>query len=331
MYYLAVISLFLVSVLSIRVSPVKNHAEPLFQNWVSQYNKVYPSAVEYHKRLSIFGENLKRIARLNRDSQKHGGATFNVTKFSDLTPAEFKSLILNPLIKGVKPEDRVVLDLPGNAVPDTFDWKSLNKITPVKDQGQCGSCWAFSATENIESVWMIAKSISASQIEPLAPQQIVDCDNSDSGCNGGDTPTAYEYVISAGGQEPEKDYPYKAQDETCRFKKADVYATISGYKYATKTKNEAEMKEAVATVAPLSICVDAEPWQSYSGGILTARQCGDDLDHCVQITGYDTSASTPYWSVRNSWGSDWGENGYIRLEYGTNTCGLADEATTATV
>jgi len=302
----------------------------MFQDFMTQYSKVYQSTGEYNKRLSIFSANLKRIQQLNLDSERFGGATFNITKFSDYTPEEFKSIFLNSLVKGVKPKHRDVLPLPGVAVPDTFDWKAQGKITAVKDQGQCGSCWAFSVTENIESVWMIAKSLTAAQMEPLAPQQIVDCDNSDGGCNGGDPPTAYEYVISAGGMEPEKDYPYRAEDETCRFKKADVYATISGWKYATKTKNEAEMKEAVATVSPLSICVDAEPWQSYSSGIMTARQCGNSLDHCVQIQGYDTSASTPYWLVRNSWGADWGEKGYIRLAYGTNTCGLADEATTAT-
>jgi len=325
------ISLFLVSVLSIGIRPTKNEDELVFQSFVNQYNKVYPTSDEYFKRLNIFSENLVRINNLNKDSEVNGGATFNITKFSDYTPQEFKNIFLNSLVKGVRPRHRDVLELPGSGVPDTFDWKSQGKITPVKDQGQCGSCWAFSVTENIESVWLIAKSIDASSFSPLAPQQIVDCDSSDGGCNGGDPPTAYAYVISAGGMEPEKDYPYKAEDETCRFKKADVTVTISGWKYATKTKNEAQMKEAVATVAPLSICVDAEPWQSYYGGIMTARQCGNSLDHCVQISGYDTSASTPYWSVRNSWGSDWGENGYIRLAYGTNTCGLADEATTATV
>jgi len=326
-----VFSLFLVSVLSIRIAHQKNVDEPLFQSWMTQYNKVYTQSEEYNKRLAIFSENLKRIEVLNKDSEINGGATFNVTKFSDYTPEEFKSIFLNSLIKGVRHRHRKVLALPGVAVPDTYDWKTTGKITPVKDQGQCGSCWAFSVTENIESVWLIAKSLTTADFQPLAPQQIVDCDGSDGGCNGGDPPTAYEYVISAGGMEPEKDYPYKAEDETCRFKKNEVTVSITGWKYITKSKDEAAMKEAVATVAPLSICVDAEPWQSYSGGIMTARQCGNQLDHCVQISGYDTSASTPYWSVRNSWGSDWGENGYIRLQYGANTCGLADEATTAVI
>jgi len=189
----------------------------------------------------------------------------------------------------------------------------------------------LSATENIESVWLIAKGLTPVNFKPLAPQQIVDCDTSDGGCNGGDTVTAYEYIIKAKGQDTEESYPYKAVNQKCQFKPADVEVTITSYKYATKTKNEDEMKTATATVSPLSICVDAQPWQFYTSGIMTASQCGTALDHCVQITGYDTASATPYWEVRNSWGTDWGEKGYIRLEYGKNTCGLAEEATTAVV
>jgi len=129
----------------------------------------------------------------------------------------------------------------------------------------------------------------------------------------------------------DKSYPYKAVDGTCHFIKEDVFATIKSWKYITKNKNETEMKVAVATVAPISICVDAEPWQFYSSGIMKKSQCGTSLDHCTQITGYDTAASTPYWSVRNSWGEDWGEKGYIRLEYNQNTCGCAEEPTTVVV
>jgi len=178
---------------------------------------------------------------------------------------------------------------------------------------------------------MIAKGLTPATFAPLAPQQIVDCDTNDGGCNGGDTITAFEYVIKAGGQDTEVSYPYKAVNDPCHFKPADVESKITSYKYATTTHNEDEMKTATATVAPLSICVDAETWQFYSSGIMKSSQCGRSLDHCVQITGYDTSSATPYWEVRNSWGTDWGEKGFIRLEYGTNTCGLADEATTAVV
>jgi len=214
------------------------------------------------------------------------------------------------------------------APPDTFDWVSKGKTTAVKNQGQCGSCWAFSATENIESVWMIAKDLTPTTMKPLAPQQIVDCDKRDGGCNGGWPYNAYTYVIQAGGQDTEASYPYHAKNQNCAFIAADVEAKITSYNSIT---GEANMIAATATVAPLSICVDASQWQFYKSGVMTAAQCGTSIDHCVQAVGYDITGSTPYWNVRNSWGASWGLQGYIRLQYGHNTCGLTSHATTVVV
>jgi len=301
--------------------------EVQFQSWMQVNKKQYADQTEYHYRMAIFSVNVEKIQQLNEESN---GATFAINEFADLTEKEFADMYLGyvPSAPTSAPE---YLSLTGLGAPDTFSWNEKGKLTAVKDQKQCGSCWAFSVTENIESVWMIAKGLSPSSMQNLAPQQIVDCDKRDGGCNGGDTPSAYDYVISAGGMDTEASYPYKAVNQQCHFNKADVFSTISSFKYATRTKNEEEMKEATATVAPLSICVDAQPWQFYSGGVMTRTQCGTSLDHCVQIEGYDTSAAQPYWNVRNSWGPRWGEKGFIRLQYGQNTCGLATEATTAVV
>jgi C1A family cysteine protease len=312
----------LFSVLAISIDDV----ELDFAKWMVQNDKKYEDNTQYLYRMAVYADNLKKIEQLNQQ----GGAVFAPNKFADLTFNEFR-VMLGYRSNQTNKDDIPVLRYSRLAAPDTFDWISKGKVTPVKNQEQCGSCWAFSATENIESVWLIAKDLTPDNFKPLAPQQIVDCDKNDGGCNGGDTPTAYEYVIHAGGMDTEESYPYRARDGTCAFKPADVEVKIAGYSYATKTKNEEEMKTAVATVAPLSICVDAQPWQFYSKGVMTRAQCGLNLDHCVQITGYDTSASPPYWVVRNSWGRNWGEAGYIRLEYGTNTCGVAEEATTARV
>jgi C1A family cysteine protease len=296
-----------------------------FSAWVASNNKAYATPEEYQYRLEVFSANVDKIQKLNEEAD--GGAVFAINKFADLTAEEFDSY------KGYRPVAwKVQRDypLPEVDAPATFDWEPTGKVTPVKNQEQCGSCWAFSATENIESVWMIAKDITNSNFKPLAPQQIVDCDKRDGGCNGGDTPTAYEYVIGAGGQDTEASYPYKAVNQACHFIAADVEVKISSWKYVGRN-SEPDMLTGVSTVSPLSICVDAEPWQFYSGGIMKASQCGTSLDHCVQITAYDTSAATPYWKVRNSWGTDWGESGFIRLEYGHNTCGVAIEPTTAVV
>jgi C1A family cysteine protease len=302
-------------------------AQTQFQNWADSNGKVY-SLEELPIRLAIFIENLNVIQTLNQA----GGAVFALTKFADLSPEEFALLL------GYKPDDEesdsqetLQAPPPDQTVPDTYDWNALEKITAVKNQGQCGSCWAFAATSNIESVWMISKNLTASNFSPLAPQQIVDCSTRDGGCNGGNPASAFKYVISAGGLVTEASNPYQAEDQNCAFNPDDVEASITNYKYATKSNNEEEMKTATATVAPLVICVDASNWQFYTSGIMKASQCGTSVNHCVQITGYDTSSSTPYWTVRNSWGTDWGEQGFIRLEYGQNTCGLSKTATTSVV
>jgi len=296
--------------------------ESEFQKWASSNQKIY-TPEEYQRRLAIFTTNLDLIQQLNENGAD--GASFALNKFADLTPQEFSAYYLGYVPSTQEMEE---LQLSDEAVPDTFDWISKDKVTPVKNQEQCGSCWAFSATENIESVWMIAKDLTPSNFKPLAPQQIVDCDKRDGGCNGGNPPTAYEYIIEAGGQDTEASYPYHAVNQACQFKPADVEAKITSYKTIS---NEDDMKTATATVAPLSICVDASSWQFYSSGVMTPSQCGTSLDHCVQIVGYDTAANPPYWNVRNSWGTDWGLSGFIRLEYGHNTCGLTEETTTAVV
>jgi C1A family cysteine protease len=304
-----------------------------FQQWFSEHGKVYETEDEMNIRFENFKETVKRINTNNAYTEMRGsGAIFGLNKFSDMTPDEFAEKVLMKPFTPIAPElKQKNMLIPRVASPDTFDWRTKGAVTAVKDQGQCGSCWAFSVTENIESVWILAKGLNNETLPPLAPQQIVDCDTTDLGCDGGNPPTAYDYVQSAGGLDDEKDYPYTAQDGTCAFKSSAVVAKITGYKYATDG-DEGTMKDNLASWAPLSICVDARYWQDYQIGVMTEWQCDwiVQLDHCVQAVGYDTTASTPFWIVRNSWGTDWGENGYIRLQYGTNTCGLTQEATTAT-
>jgi len=204
-------------------------------------------------------------------------------------------------------------------------------VTPVKDQGQCGSCWAFSVTENIESMYCIKNQMDCTSFPPLSPQEIVDCDTSDDGCNGGDPPTAYQFIIQEGGLEDDSDYPYTAQDGTCNFQQNLVKVKITSYQSACQPGDEMTMMTNLVNWGPLSICVYAEPWQDYQGGVLMASDCQGQTDHCVQAVGYDLTQSTPFWIVRNSWGADWGENGYIRLQYGKDTCNCSDEANCAVI
>jgi len=168
----------------------------------------------------------------------------------------------------------------------------------------------------------------------LSPQQIVSCDQNDDGCNGGDLPTAFGYVQQA-GLETDSDYPYTSgngNSGTCTYNSGEVVVTISGFKYATQSGNETAMQVAMVTNGPLSVCVDAETWQYYQSGIIE-HGCGDSLDHCVQIVGWNTdmTSNIPYWIVRNSWGTDWGLNGYLWVERNKDECGISDEATYVTI
>jgi len=219
------------------------------------------------------------------------------------------------------------------APPTTFDWRDKGAVTDVKDQGQCGSCWAFSATEEIESMWFLSNG----SLPILSPEQIVDCDTVDQGCNGGDTVTAYQYVEQAGGLETDSDYPY-TEGGDCNADSSEFVASISGFNYATPpctdscdSQDEDTLQSNLASTGPVSICVDAEIWQTYSGGVIEPSDgCDYDytsLDHCVQLVGYDQDDTGTYWIVRNSWNTDWGDNGYIYLRRGGNVCGVADEAT----
>jgi len=292
-----------------------------------KYNKYY-SAGEFSHRYSIFQENLRRVEKMNEGKES---PTYGVTKFFDLSPEEFRAQML--MKKSVKTDHSLnpskEIDPSTVNVPASFDWRNQNAVTPVYNQGQCGSCWAFSITENIESMWFLA----GHSLPSLSMQQVVDCDTSDDGCGGGDPPTAYQYVESTGGLESYSDYPYTAEDGYCNFQKGDVVATISNWAYATQSNNEDNMVAYLVAHGPLSICVDAESWQYYTGGVIMKGDgCGTSLDHCVMATGYATnSAGTPYWNVRNSWGTDWGLNGYLMVERGQNVCGISQEATSSII
>jgi len=203
-----------------------------------------------------------------------------------------------------------------------IDWVAAGKTTPVKNQQQCGSCWAFSATETIESAMLMA----GQTPQGGAPQELVDCDSNDSGCNGGDPAEAMQWLISQGGQDAESCYPYTAQDGNCASSSCQPVNKISSTQ--SVSQDESSVYSALQQYGPLSICCDASAWQNYNGGVLAGSQCGDNVDHAIQLTGYNTGQGG-YWIVRNSWGADWGESGFIYLQYGQNTCDITSEVTAA--
>jgi len=304
------------------------HAQQ-WRQWKATHDKVYAQDEE-PIRFQNFLASIQRIANLNA---KATSAKFALNKFSDMSSAEFRAfyLLKNPILTNKTAPRTFIPVNKDNDLPDTFDWRPKGAVTAVKDQQQCGSCWAFSATENIESIWMLKNGRNVSNMAPLSPQQIVDCDSYDDGCDGGNPPTAYQYVIEAKGMDTNADYPYTGTDGNCAFNANKVYAKITNWAYACNYWEEDTLRAALVQNGPPSICVDAANWQDYQSGVMTAYECAwvNMLDHCVQAVGYDMTASTPFWIVRNSWSTGWGENGYIRLEYGHNSCGLTNEASSA--
>jgi hypothetical protein len=290
-----------------------------FNEYSVFWNKTY-TAAEKASRFENFQMNARKIAEANARTAATGkGARYGFTKFSDWSVAEFKA------INGFIPKNPLNPKPVNPSTPEpsgAIDWVAAGKTTAVKDQGQCGSCWAFSATETVESANLMATGNTAI----LGPQEIVDCDSNDAGCNGGDPREALSWIQSQGGQDTEQCYPYTAEDGTCASSNCQPANNINSVNPVAG--DEGSIYTALQS-APLSICCDAEPWQNYQGGILTANECGDSIDHAIQLTGYSPQQGG-YWIVRNSWGADWGENGFIWLQWGQNTCGITSEVTGAT-
>jgi len=293
-----------------------------FNEFNKFWNKTHVSLADRLTRFDNFRMNSEKIAALNAQTAREGfGASFGFTKFSDWSFDEFLQLNGFRPSKPLARSDitkRSVLQAPGGAI----DWVAKGATTPVKDQGQCGSCWAFSTTETVESANLVA----GKHVVPGAPQEIVDCDSSDSGCNGGDPQEALGWVQQQGGLDAESCYPYQAQDGSCASANCQPVMTITGVNPVSG--DESAIYQALQS-APLSICCDASAWQNYNSGVLAGSQCGNNVDHAIQLTGYSPDQGG-YWIVRNSWGSDWGVSGFIWLQYGQNTCDITSEVTGAT-
>lgn len=288
-----------------------------FVAYVKQYNKVYTSE-ELFTRFQNFADNKKIIDEHNA---KGLSWEMGVNQFTDLTNQEFSDLYL-----GYIPRDNDYLRSrnlhvapAGQVLADSLDWRTKGAVTPVKDQGQCGSCWAFSTTGSVEG----ANQIKTGQLTSVSEQQLVDCAGSagNQGCNGGLMDDAFQYIIKNGGIGSEASYPYTARDGKC--KQVTSVATVS--KFTDVKKNDEAGLMTAVNLQPVSVAVDAQSWSSYRKGVMSGF-CGKSLDHGVLAVGYGTDAGQDYWLVKNSWGTSWGESGYIRLIRDKNECGIAEAA-----
>jgi len=297
--------------------------QTMFTKYVAQYNKKY-TADTFFFRYTVFKANMDKIALANK--QKHT-YTLGMNEMGDMTHAEFKAAKL-----GYAKIDRAVLRganaCPVGKVPTTVDWVKAGAVTPIKNQGQCGSCWSFSTTGSVEGAVQVA----TKQLISLSEQQLVDCSTAqgNQGCNGGLMDNAFQYIISNGGLTTEAGYPYTATGPNTCSVTTPLASTISGY-CDVNSGDENALAAAVA-VGPVSVAIEADQscFQFYTSGIMSDPTCGTQLDHGVLAVGYGVVGGQKYWNVKNSWGTSWGNNGYIWLGKQVSgqplgVCGIASE------
>lgn len=339
MHLRIILQLFLVGSLRIMATPttLDENIENIdfwksFVSFQSRFKKIYPSETELQQRFQIFKENVITIFQHNLEKKEN--YTMGINQFTDLTSMEFEKDVIrggfigtteSPSLRGKSKCSQYSYQQ--IKVPSSIDWRTSGAVTPVKDQGQCGSCWSFSATGAMEGAWSIA----TGNLVSLSEEQLVDCSKryGNLGCNGGLMDNAFQYAID-NGMCAESDYPYIASagssgscQSTC-----DPEVTVKDCA-DVPANNQLALKEAVS-FGPVSIAIEADTriFQSYSSGVITSSSCGTDLDHGVLIVGYGTEDGIDYWLVKNSWSTTWGDEGYVKIERSDSTndigiCGIA--------
>lgn len=307
-------------------SEIELNAFNLFQNFMKDYSKTYSTIEEYKERFVIFKENLYRIKSIQENDQD---AEYNINAFADLSQAEFAQKYLMQDLNENKPRSESDLNqetlkfleyeqskLSVRDLPKNWDWREKNVVSKVKNQGMCGSCWAFSAVQAAESHY----AIKTGNLYDLAEQQLLDCDRVDHACGGGLHYRGLDY-ISKNGLVEEKNYPYKKKRSNCTINDNDVVAKFSGYKNITS--DEVEMQKALYELGPISVGMDATTLQFYIGGVANPWLCSNTNNHAVLIVGYGHSIfGRDYWLIKNSWGAWWGERGYFKIIRGKKICGI---------
>lgn len=318
----------------VTLASARNLSEYSFAHYVKEFSKKY-SATEMVSRQAIFEARLQDM--ISHNANPEAKFTKGINHMTDWTEPEISGVLgyhkglaasLRSTMKTApkrSPEEeakRLAL------LPKSVDWRDQGVVTPVKNQGSCGSCWTFSAAETVESHW----AIHTGSLQELSQQQIASCTSNPEncggtgGCEGGVADLAYESIIKAGGLATEWSYPYRSwfgTDFECAFNTSmDMGAKIKASVKLASNEYGALM-EAIADVGPVSISVDASNWHLYEGGVYDGCDTDKpDVNHAVQLVGYGTDEKQgDYWTVRNSWGTGWGEHGYIRVARNTGKCG----------
>ena len=291
-----------------------------FNIWRHTYDKIYPNQLNISNYFNAWRENRDFVKQHN---EEHTDFMLELNAFADrLWDDRHQHSSYNKHLARKYFTSPNIMDEEAG-LPKSVDWRTKGVVTPVKNQGQCGSCWTFSATGSMEGQY----ALKTGKLLSFSESQIVDCDETDAGCGGGFIDDAFKYIIT-NGIENEKSYPYVPLDENCTYSKANVVAHFRNY---TDVKGgETGLKGAVAKIGPVSVAIDASAanFQLYKEGVYYNSACSQNyLDHAVLVVGYGTTHNgTDYWIVKNSWGKSWGNNGYILMSRNrNNNCGIATE------
>jgi len=305
----------------------------LFREFKQKHSKVYESDAHELAKFQTFKDNLAYINAHNLNKDVHG-FTLGINHFADMTNEEYRAQLST---FPSKEQGATYLPALNSSVPDSVDWRTQGYVTPVKDQGQCGSCWAFSTVASLEGQYFRKYGTLVS----LAEQQLVDCSGSygNMGCNGGLMDSAFRYIQSLApqGLDTEDSYRYTARDGACKASsgtQASPAATVSGFTDIPQG-SESGLQSALAENGPISVAIDAShmSFQFYTSGVYYEGACSSrQLDHGVTAVGYGTESGKDYWIVKNSWGTVWGDEGYIKMSRNrNNNCGIASSASFPTV
>ncbi|XP_022912332.1 cathepsin O-like [Onthophagus taurus] len=320
-------SLFLLICVPIKI-PLSDSNIDDFNAYLSRYNKTY-NETEYQKRLNVFVTSKKMIAELNSKRNNPDSAYYGVTKYSDLLPIEF--LVSNLMIKkGEQPKFKDWLEKHKKEIPLKVDWREKDVLSPVYNQKNCGGCWAFTTIETVESL----EAIKNGKLDKLSIQQMIDCSTTNNGCKGGDMCTLLDEVVESNLKiVKDIEYPLNYLKSECKINSTKDGVTIKNFKCEFLGNHEDIILHYLANFGPVSAAVNAGSWQHYLGGIIQYH-CDSSpflMNHAVQIVGYDISGSIPFYIVRNSWGTDFGENGYLKIVMGKNMCGIANKVVSISI
>ncbi|KAK6773011.1 hypothetical protein RDI58_028249 [Solanum bulbocastanum] len=292
----------------------------LFETWMEKHNKIYKSIEEKLHRFEIFRDNLKHIDERNNIVSNYW---LGLNDFADLSHDEFKKMYLGLKVQNEKRSNGEFIYSDFVDLPKSIDWRKKGAVTDVKNQGSCGSCWAFSTVAAVEGI----NQIKTGNLTSLSELELIDCDTKyNSGCNGGLMDYAFQFIVSQGGLHKEDDYPYLMEEGTCDEKRDESeVVTIDGY-HDVPANDEQSLLKALAN-QPLSVAIEASSrdFQFYKGGVFDGH-CGTALDHGVAAVGYGSTKGLDYIIVKNSWGAKWGEKGFIRMKRNTGKaeglCGI---------